>query len=884
MTDLRTAVTERTRAREEVGLTRAEAAAALAHVGPNRLPEQPTVPTWRRVRAQLRDPLVMVLLAAAALTVVTGDFADATVIALVVAVNTTVGVRQELRAGAAVAALSAMTAPRARVVRDGVEVSVPADDLVPGDVVVLGEGDVVPADGSCLEAAGLLVDESALTGESLPVTRGPGGSLSAGTVVLRGRARAQLTATGAASALGRIAALLDTRVRPTPLQRRLTGLGRLLAAGAVVLCLGVLVQGLLRGEPTELMLVTAVSLAVAAVPESLPAVVSLSLALGAARMARRHAVVRRLPAVETLGSVGVLATDKTGTLTQGRMVLERVWTPAGTLTVPPTDPVPPDGAAALRQVLLTAVLCNDAHLAGPGDSAPPPGTGGVEALAVGALGDPTEVALLVGAARTGLVPADLVAARPRVGEVPFDSARRRMTTVHREPGGGLLVCAKGALDAFVAEGLLASTPASVLAAAVVAAEDLADAGYRVLAVAGRRLDGPVGSAGSGRPLPDQLSEDQLRDVESGLDLFGLVALADPPKESAARVVADCAAAGIAVVMITGDHPGTAAAIARRLGIVSGAPGASGEEAVVTGDQLRAGTVADLTRHRVFARTTPEQKLDIVAAWQASGAVVAMTGDGVNDGPALRRADIGVAMGGRGTEVARQAADLVLADDELGTVVHAVEEGRRVYANIRRFLGFALSGGAAEILVMLLGPALGLATPLLPAQILWVNLLTHGMTGVALGAEPVPPGAMHRPPRRPGQSILGAGLWQRVLWLATVITAVSLGAAVWARDAGHPWQTALFLSLTAAQLGVALGSRAQPFRRRHPAVLAAVAGAVVLAVAGIYLSPLRELLGTTALGVVDLLIALGAAAAGMAAAVAARRFSALRRAAAGPAVG
>ncbi|MEU8925346.1 cation-translocating P-type ATPase [Kitasatospora sp. NPDC048545] len=822
------------------GLTTAEAARLLAEHGRNEVSADRRVPLWARVAAQLRDPLITVLLAAVALTLAIGDHPDAIVIALVIVINTTVGVVQEVRAESAVAALSRLSAPAARVVRDGAQRKVPSTEVVRGDVIALSEGDIVPADARLTEAAALLLDEAMLTGESLPVNKSAGGAsgedvLRAGMVVLRGRALAVVTATGPDSALGRIAALLRPRPEPTPLQRRLADLGRVLAAVAVGLCALVFLLGLLRNQPPGEMGVTAISLAVAAVPESLPAVVTLALALGARRMASRHAVVRRLPAVETLGSVTVLATDKTGTLTEGRMVVERLWTPHATATVTglgygPSGGIGLDGGIRhdltaedeVRSLLTAAALCNDADLRPPahGDGS------------WGALGDPTEAALLTAAGKAGLDHERLRAALPRVTEAPFDSSRKRMSTVHRGPGSSLRVCLKGAPEAVLDPAVLADPP-ELLERARRAAAGLAAEGHRVLAVAERRLD----------HLPDPPEE-----AEHGLRLLGLTALADPPKPSASTTLAACRRAGILPVLVTGDHPATARALAVRIGLLE--PSA-GPEVVVTGQAIATGAVTDLTRARIFARTDPRQKLDIVEAWRARGAVTAMTGDGVNDGPALRQADIGVAMGRRGTEVARQAADLVLADDELATVVGAVEEGRRVYDNIRRFLVFGLAGGAAEILVMLAGPLFGLALPLRAGQILWINLLTHGLTGVAMGAEPVSPGAMTRPPRPPHQHILGSGVWQWVLLLGLVVAAASLAAGIWARNGERPWQTVLFLALLAAQLGVVLGLRERLLTRANLFLPLAVLASAALAAAALYLPFLRDLLDTTPLSWSDL---------------------------------
>ncbi|WP_285591610.1 cation-transporting P-type ATPase, partial [Herbidospora sp. NBRC 101105] len=821
-----------TRSTEHHGLSSEEAAVLLKRDGPNLPPQQPPTPLWRRIGGQMKDPLILVLLVAAALTAATRDWADMSVILLVVVVNTTAGVVQEVRADRAITALSRLTAPSARVVRDGAQTPVPAAEVVRGDLLVLAEGDVVPADAVVVESAGLLVDESALTGESVSIDKGDGDPLSAGTMVVRGRGQAEVTAIGAASAVGRIASMMGQKAALTPLQRRLAGVGRVLAAVAVTLCALVLALGLLRGQPVELMVVTAISLVVAAVPESLPAVVTLSLALGARRMTTRSALIRRLHAVETLGSVTVLATDKTGTLTEGRMVVREMWTPAGGALLTGSGyapegeirPSPGTTAGDFTDLATAAALCNDATLVRDAE-------GRWEAL-----GDPTEAALLAAAAKLGLDHTELRRRFARVGELPFDSDRKRMTTAHRLPTGQTRVICKGAPEVLLQPLLLGDAPESLERAAAAACR-LAHAGYRVLAVAGADLDGTP-----------------ARVEERGLRLIGLVAMLDPPRREAADAVASCRRAGIRPLLITGDHPGTARAIAVELGIVE-------HDGVVADCREKDAHRQDAT---VYARATPAQKLDIIRRLRDNGEVLAMTGDGVNDGPALRQADIGVAMGRRGTEVARQAADLVLADDNLTTVVAAVQEGRRVYANIRRFLVYGLSGGAAEIAVMLLGPFLGLPLPLLPAQILWINLLTHGLPGVALGGEPATPGSMDAPPRPPRESILGAGLWQRVVRVAAVLTAVTLGVAVWAAHTGRPWQSMAFLALGAAQLGVALGSRTRPGTRANPLLPIAVAGALVLQLAGLYLPPLRDLLGTRPLAAGDLVIVLAVSVLGYAA--------------------
>jgi Ca2+-transporting ATPase len=804
------------------GLTAAEAAARLAADGPNTVTAAPPRRLVARIARQLADPLVALLIVAAVVTTALGDLPDTAVIVLVITVNTLIGVVQEVRADRAIAALDQLAAPTARVTRDGLDVIVPAADLVRGDAVRLEAGDIVPADLLLSDAFRASFDESALTGESVPVHRTAGDEVSAGTVLTTGRAAGVVVRTGAASALGRISALVaQTRPGPTPLQRRIAGLGRVLGLTAVTVSGVVFVLGLVSGEPLVRMAITAVSLVVAAVPESLPAVVTLALALGARRMAQTRAIPRRLHAVETLGSVTVIASDKTGTLTENRMSVQQAvtadgarFTIAGSGYAPEgevrqgREPIPaPD---ELRMLARAALLCNDADLAPPGADRP-------EWTAVG---DPMEAALLAFAARCGWDTYRQRADAPRVAEHPFDQDTRRMTTVHRQGDGSYLTVRKGAPESV----LDSATDGPLLTAAA----DLATDGLRVLAVAVAVTGAP--------PVPE---------TARGFTAVGLVGIGDPLRGGARETVAAFDRAGVRLLLITGDHPGTAAAIGRQLGILG--PGdevARGDAGPLTADHLE--------RVRVFARTQPEQKLDIIAALQQRGDVVAMTGDGVNDAPALRRADIGVAMGG-GTEVARQAAELVLVDDNLATVSAAIGEGRRIYDNIRRFLRYALSGGVAELVVMLAGPFLGLPLPLLPGQILWINLLTHGVPGVALGAEPADADVLRRPPRSPQESVLGDGLLRSVLIGGLFIAAVVLGAGVVAERLDRPWQSIVFVVLGLAQLGVALAVRARPApgAAHNWSLLGAVAVSGVLQVAGVLLSPLQTLLGTEPLTAAEL---------------------------------
>ncbi|MEU8226156.1 cation-transporting P-type ATPase [Kribbella sp. NPDC048915] len=818
------------------GLTAEQAERRLHEHGPNTIPAPRPPSTWRRVLMQLRDPMILLLLAAAVLTATLRDFTDLAIIMIVVVLNTTVGVIQEIRAEHALAALRQLAAPHATVRRSGRPTVVPAAEVVPDDVALLQAGDVVPADLVLSDAVRVQVDESTLTGESVPVEKCVGDELFAGTVVTRGRGAGTVTRTGLSSALGQIAALLSNqRPRPTPLQQRLAGLSRTLSIVVVALSAIVALAGLLRGLPLPSMVVTAVSLTVAAVPESLPAVVTLALAIGAHRMAKRAAVVRKLPAVETLGAVTVVATDKTGTLTEGIMQAERVWTEssAGTATGSGYDPAgqlepPPD--TTVQRLLRDIALCNDAALRPPGAAGDGAGNGDPSGVWQ-PIGDPTEAALLTLARRGGLDADEVRIAYPRVHEVPFDSSRKRMTTFHEQPGrDDIVVIGKGAPEIMLTPDV---TPYGDIDRAKVVAIELAQAGYRVLAVA------------------DDVRPATAPRTENGLRLAGLIAITDPVRHNAADVVASFGQAGVDLLMITGDAPGTALAVADRIGVHDGT--------AVTGADIDEGK--DPTTAHVFVRIRPEQKLDIVRAWQAKGHVVAMTGDGVNDAPALRRADIGVAMGQGGTEVARQAADLVLTDDNLGTVRAAIEEGRRIYTNIRTFLRYALSGGLAEILVMLIGPLFGLAVPLLPGQILWINMLTHGLPGVAIGAEPADPEAMRQPPRSPQEQILGAGLWQRIAWTGTLIAAATLAAALWSRATGAPWQTMTYLVLGLSQLGLALALRRPSPKRTHRLRFLdiAVAGALAALVLPLLLSPLGDLLGLETITATDATYALALAA-------------------------
>ncbi len=826
------------------GLTAAEANLRQATYGPNELLARATKPAWRLFLEQFANAMILVLIGAAVITALIGDLKDTVVIAAIVILNGIIGFVQEYQAEQAMEALTRLTSPTTRVIRDGVVVSVPARDLVPGDLVRLEAGDVVTADVRLLEAAALRINEAALTGESEPAGKTvdplPGlaaGQLAdqrnmafSGTAVTYGRGRGVVVATGMSTALGRVADLLQEHAGgTTPLQRRLSTLGKRLALAALIVCALVFFTGLARGEPVDVMFLTAVSLAVAAIPESLPAVVTIALALGARRMARRNALIRRLPAVETLGSVTVICSDKTGTLTENEMLIERVWTPAAEYLVS-GDGYAPDGGIDpspvddpfLERLGRVAAACNDAELHAPATA------GGPWTIT----GDPTEAALLALAAKVGVDRTGLLATCPRIEELTFDSERRRMATLHPAEGS-VWVAVKGALEAVGPR--LGPDQADTLAAATPIADRYAAEGYRVLALAERTVgDVPA----------------RLDDVEQGLRLVGLVGMADPPRRGSATAIAACRTAGITPVMITGDHPLTARAIARRIGILADGGGSlTGTELGALDDDAYAAVVGDVS---VYARTNPEQKLRIVEAWSDAGAVVAMTGDGVNDAPALKRADIGVAMGITGTEVSKEAADMVLVDDDFATILAAVEEGRRIYDNIRRFIRYLLTTNSAEIWVMVLAPLLGLPLPLLAVQILWINLVTDGAPALALAVEPAEADTMRRPPRPPTESIFARGLWQHAIWVGLWMAAVVLAVQAFAIGQEWPWQTMVFTTLALLQLGNALAIRSEResvFRlgaRSNMPLSIAVVTTLVVQLALVYVPALQPIFVTEAL--------------------------------------
>ena len=750
------------------GLSDDEAATRLEQYGPNTLPATAGTGLLARILRQFHHPLIYVLLVAGTITAGLHEFADSAVILGVVLINAAVGFVQESRAEAELEGLRRMVRTLAKVVRDGHERTVSSDELVPGDLVLLEVGDKVPADVRLLRQAELRVNESALTGESAPVDKNevvlPTATLVAdrrnmvysGTLVTAGHGTGVVVATGAGTEVGEIHRLVGTaETLTTPLTEMLTRFSKILTVGILGLAAITFAVGLLRRQDAVETFTAAIALAVGAIPEGLPAAVTITLAIGVARMARRRAVVRRLPAVETLGSTTVICTDKTGTLTENQMTVQVIWTrdgiveitgsgyaPDGQLcTTADGTPASIDADAALRWSLLAAACCNDAALI-------------QEKGQWDVVGDPTEGAMLVVAAKAGLDPEKLASSLPRIAVIPFSSERRYMATLHRD-GDDYVVLAKGAVERMLdlcgtqmgADGALRPLDRATM---LRAAEQLARQGLRVLATAVRAANGP-----------DDFDEDAL---PGSLALTGLHAMLDPPRASAASAVAACHAAGIAVKMITGDHAGTATAIATQVGLLDEQEPEPG--AVLTGTDLAALDADDyqyaVEAASVFARVSPEQKLRLVQALQGKGHVVAMTGDGVNDAPALRQANIGVAMGRSGTEVAKDAADMVLTDDDFATIEAAVEEGRGVFDNLTKFITWTLPTNIGEGLVILAAIAFGSALPILPTQILWINMTTAVALGLMLAFEPKEAGIMNRPPRDPGQPLLTRGLVGRVL--------------------------------------------------------------------------------------------------------------------------
>jgi len=819
-----------------LGLPAEEARRRLVRVGPNRIADQPDAPLWRLALDQFKSLVVVLLLAAAGIALLLGERIEAAAILVALLLNAAIGFGSEWRAQTSLAKLRLLAVPQALVRRDGRVLRLASADLVPGDLILLEAGAQVPADGRLIESAALRVSESALTGESDVVEKdarvelGPNTPLALrrtmmylGTTVLAGSGLAVVTATGLATELGRIGQLVAlVGDRTTPLERQIEALGRRLMALAVVICGVVGLVGILHGEPIGLMLETAISLAVAAIPEGLPAVTAVALAAGLWRLARRGALVRRLPAVETLGSTTVICSDKTGTMTENQMTVTRVLVDGRSIAVTGSGRsltgqfvengrvLTPGDESGLRLLSTVAALVNDGSV----------GVLGPDRLELH--GDPTETALLVAALKAGLDPSELARAWPRLRAVPFDPVRRVMATWHLSPEHGMVLLVKGApgvvldlsqhrktkldpvmLDDRQREQILEDNRA------------LASEGLRVLAVAWRRVE----------------SIDDLR--VGGLTFLGLVGLTDPVRPGVKEAIAECAAAGLRTIMLTGDQAATALAVGRTLGIETDA---------------------------VRSRVTPEGKLTLIEELQAAGQVVAMTGDGVNDAPALARADIGIAMGRHGSDVAREAADVVLTDDDFTTIVHAVEEGRVIYANLRKVIHFLFTCNLSEILTIFIGILLGLPAPLLPLQILWVNLVTDILPALALIRDPAEPDIMRRPPRDPSEALITWRFGRRMLaegaWLAAGVLSAYLWV-IWQAGPGPRATTMAFMALVLIHPFQAMNCRSQQFGwwRLPSNALAWIALVTLVGLQWLSISfaPLSRLLGTVPLAPVDWLV-------------------------------
>jgi Ca2+-transporting ATPase len=831
------------------GLRSEEAGNRLAKYGRNELTEKRKRSLLAKFLDQFRDFMILVLIAAAVVSGFVGELADTVAILVIVILNAIIGFVQEYRAEKAMEALKQMAAPVSRVLREGNVSSVAGAEIVPGDLVLLEAGGIVPADMRLTEAARLKIEEAALTGESVPVekhTRAlPEEMLSLGdrsnmafkgTVVTYGRGTGVVVGTGMTTELGKIASMLQEEGEvKTPLQKRLVVFGKKLAVAILFICAFIFGVGLLRGEAPVLMFLTAVTLAVAAIPEALPAVITISLALGARKMVEHNALIRKLPAVETLGSVTTICSDKTGTLTLNRMTVEEVFA-NGTL-FKSDDPE----IGRFDHLLKALALSNDALPYTHDD-------------VVGVSGDPTEIALWRVAKEHGFLKVDLEKEHPRVAEIPFDSERKCMTTIHRWPGG-YMALTKGGPDVMLekavnvlTERMLAPLDADEISRVN---DRMADDGLRVLAVAARLWN----------EVPEDLSPEH---VETGLTFLGLVGMLDPPREEVRQAVALCKCAGIRPVMITGDHPLTALSIARRIGIVEDGG------TVMTSQDLDRLSPEDFENQvediRVYARMIPEQKLKIVKALQDKGQIVAMTGDGVNDAPALKRADIGIAMGITGTDVSREASHMILLDDNFATIVKAVKEGRMIYDNIRKFIKYLLTTNSGEILTLFLAPFLGLPIPLLPIQILWVNLITDSLPALALAMEPAEKDIMERPPRPPTESIFAHGLGYHVIWVGFLMASITLSIQhVYLQIPAAHWQTMVFTVMALTQLGHVLAIRSEKVSLFKQGLLSnrALLGAVLISfglqMAMIYLPVMNEIFHTAPLSAGELLVALFASA-------------------------
>lgn len=818
------------------GLSGSEAAIRLAKLGENTITDHKKRTIWHIIYHQISDFMILILMIAAVISGIAGDLADSIIILAIIIINAFIGFLQEYRAEKAMESLKNMSGSHALVLRDNQPVTVNTTELVTGDIIRLEAGKVIPADIRFIEVHSLKVDESALTGESENTDKTdkilkdpvlPLGDQSnmgfKGTFITSGHGTAIIVSTGMKTELGHIASMIQEAENTTPLQKRLAAFGKRLSIIILIICSVIFIAGLLRGEELTKMLLIAISLAVAAIPEALPALVTISLAIGAKKLVRQHVLIRKLPAVETLGSVTYICTDKTGTLTMNKMKVMQTFESEEAAHAPIS--------VGKNNLLLAIALNNDSIISESGKW----------------LGESTELALIEYALNKEYNPANLKEEFPRVAEIPFDSGRKCMSTFHRT-GNGIIMITKGAIDILLKK--LENSEAANAPETESKADAMSSSGYRVLGYAYRMF----------QEVPEQLIPDQL---ESNLKMIGFAGMFDPPREEAKQAIAQCKEAGIIPVMITGDHKLTASAIAKELGIVS-----SENEIILTGSELSARNDTEfdsiVENVRVYARVDPEQKLRIIHALQRRNNFVAMTGDGVNDAPALTNADIGIAMGINGTEVSKEAAHMILLDDNFATIVKAIRHGRRIFDNILKFIKYIMTGNSGEIWAISLAPFIGLPIPLLAIHILWINLITDGLPGLALASEPAESNIMKRPPQDPSKNLFRGNLVWHILLVGLLMGIVTLAVQAWAIQNNNPnGQTMAFSVLCFSQLGhvIAIRSDRQSVFKvglfsNKPMTMALIA-TVSLQLLIIYVPFLNPVFKTQVLSLKELMITLAA---------------------------